>query len=59
MKVLKSKLLKGIVKTVAKGNKYGRKNPKKSIAIAGTSIIGTSLGLGFYGNKIKEKKKNV
>jgi hypothetical protein len=58
MKVLKSKIIKGLSKPIIKANRYGRKNPKKSLAIAGSIFLGTNLGLGAYGYKKYKEKKN-
>lgn len=57
MKVIKSKIGRTLAKAISKGDRYGRKNPKKSLAIAGTALVGTNVGLSMYGYKKYKKNK--
>ena len=58
MKLIASKFLKGTAKIIGKGDKWGRKNPKKALAIAGSTFIAANLGLAAYGHKkYKQSKK--
>ena len=58
MKLIASKFLRTSAKKLHKLDRLIRKHPKKSLAIAGGSLIGANLGLAAYGHKkYKQSKK--
>jgi hypothetical protein len=57
MKLIASKFLRTSAKKLHKLDRLIRKHPKKSLAIAGGSLIGANLGLAAYGHKKYKKKR--
>ena len=57
MKLIASTFLRSGAKKLHKLDRLIRKHPKKSLAIAGGSLIGANLGLAAYGHKKYKKKR--
>ena len=57
MKLIASKFIRSGAKKLHKLDRLIKKHPKKSLAIAGGSLIGANLGLAAYGHKKYKKNK--